>query len=330
MKTPARHLIAAVVLLVCTTASALIAADAPKPNFRPLALELVGSYLAENKDDTDEAWTKYASEQKLGDKDLAQVCKETLSTARALIKAGTPVDSPFFARVLADSFLPPGTPTPKHTADNESKNTTATPTPATDSAATTQDEDTKNWENAVKVVAPLREYGFAFSAGAGAVLNNRDSATVQALFGRYNLRQKYATDLWNRRQRAEAAELEKSQKKKTKARQLAYSGAPSVAEADIGEYTKKVTFFGPVLGRTFAGETVTMDGREVRPWLVGLGVGFGLGPEGSSALYLDFCSTVSPHTGFAHAKPYVGLSFDGGVALKIFKFFGEPFGLGEK
>jgi len=69
-----------------------------------------------------------------------------------------------------------------------------------------------------------------------------------------------------------------------------------------------------------------MDGKEVRPGLLGWGLGFGVGPEASSAVYLDFCATVSPYSALARAKPYIGVSFDGVVALKLFQAFVRRWG----
>lgn len=126
MKISVRHLLTAAVF---TTATSLFAASKPQPNFRPLAIELVGTYLSETKDETDQTWAKFAEEQKLGDQQLAQTCSDTLAMARAVVTAGTPPDSPFFARVLADSLgvktiTPPvATPTPSRSQESNSGQT---------------------------------------------------------------------------------------------------------------------------------------------------------------------------------------------------------------
>ena len=328
MKTPARHLLAAVVF---TAAASLFAASKPQPNFRPLAVELVSTYLDETKDENDETWGKFAADKKIGDQQLAQTCREALETARAIVAAGTPVDSPFFARVLADSFglkltASSSTPAVARTAPAETgKGSGAAPaaSPGKPSMSETQ-----------KVVAPLREYGFAFSFGAGTSIDGSKSALMQSLFVRYNLRQDYATKLWNQKQSSHRAGSETEMK--TADTPLKFSGNSSglldsngaviAPTGMIQNLTHKLTFSGPVIGRALDGEKINMGGRDVRPWLLGWGLGFGLGPEGSSALYVDLCATASPYSGFAHAKPYVGVSFDGTVALKLFKFIGEPFG----
>lgn len=322
-------------LALCFAVVALSAAAAP--NYKPVAADLVIEHLqAANDPASDVEWNKFVAAKKIVGTGLTAACTAALKVGREIIRDGTPADSEYFAAILASSIG-----VAKPSADRGA----AAAVPAA-AAAGVAGQPVKAAAGAADpnpfvITAPLREYGFSFSAGGGTVLDGGKSAGLTVFLARYNLKQQRTTARWNQMQ-----QLKVQQNQIRKATQV--PGVGPLATSDqtgkgAGENQdenltakiltlnnpKKLTFWGPVFGRALGGEKLMMGTRTERPWLLGWGLGYGFGPEASSAIYVDLAATVSPTSGFSRSKPYVGVSFDGVVALKLFQSFGAPLGLGE-
>lgn len=174
--------------------------------------------------------------------------------------------------------------------------------------ATTGDKDIL--KEARELVGPLRKYGFSVTAGMGTTINDRDSATLAAVFVRYNLHNARTLQKWYSPATAGGG-----------------GQTPEDPRSDVwyAGFTRSLTFNGPIVGHGIDNEKIAFGSKLERPWIVGWGLGMGLGPEASSAIYLDLGATVSPTSGFSRSKPYVGLSFDAAIAASLLQTLGAPF-----
>lgn len=277
------------------------AADKPKVNYQALANRLAAEFLRGEKNTEDDLPGFLQAGEVTGDA-LAGAVKKAVAVGRAIIADGVAADSKYFAPLLADST---GGAAPASAGPGAAP---AKPAPAattkTDKPAAPKTAG-ETLDNAMKLVGPLRKYGFSLGAGFGTTIDDGRSAALTSLLVRYNLRQEEALTHWYKTKRDPAA--------------------PTLTDSELAKYVGYPTFTGPILGVAMGGEKLSFGTKMERPWLMGWSVGWGVGPEASSAIYLDLAATVSPTSGFAHSKPYVGISFDGVIAAELFKILGTPF-----
>lgn len=177
-----------------------------------------------------------------------------------------------------------------------------------------------------KINAPLREYGISLGAGFGVTKAGDSSASLAVVLARYNFLQTETTENWTRKNFQEAA-AKRSKFTQATAREarpalLNFKDAPAPGN-EAGPDKQFFTYFGPFFGRALNGNKVPFGTKMERPYLLGLGLGFGSGPEASSAVYVDLGTTISPTQGFQGAKPYIGMSFDAIVLGKLLPAFNQ-------
>jgi hypothetical protein len=177
----------------------------------------------------------------------------------------------------------------------------------------------------------LRNAGVSFSQGFGVAFSPRsqgDDASIGTLLARWNWLQRSAAAKWNRWVGQNPGEgvsqvpyrgkveywLEENERPDPAKRNRYTDAMPAVRRSRTWP---ELTSFGPFFGTAIVGDRVKFGSSTERPYLLGLGSGFGFFEDASSVLYLDLGVTVSPTSGIDHSKFFAGASFDGIVLGKL-------------
>jgi hypothetical protein len=176
----------------------------------------------------------------------------------------------------------------------------------------------------------LRNIGISFGAGVGVAIGASSSSVLEVGLLRWNMIQEQATIRWNDKQSVAGQGALRVgygftgiQGTKLMEDEFGYTADTNAIEDIFWRSEWYPTSFGPFFGTAMPGNYSTFGHNssgtliKERPYLTGVQIGWLFYDEASSLLYLDIGSTISPNSGFRYAKPYIGVSADGLVLLKL-------------
>ena len=195
---------------------------------------------------------------------------------------------------------------------------------------------------ATTITEQLRDYGISFAEGLGYVGNTHGGSGTSALIVRWNWLQERSTIRWNDWVRESAGTYPKIPYFGRQGWDLVEDRIPNPYDDNPKKIQDILTYrwsvanpvrtifspntFGPFFGGGVIGNKVAFGHDDKgavisqRPYLVGLSFGWGRYEGGASTVYVDVGASISPTTGFAYSKPYIGFSLDASLFGDVFDY----------